>query len=105
MLTKKEHQEIDSVLVKEFYITTIDMRGPDHPNAEAKETGTVCILRFDDGAALTLPRLAALFNQAAKDFPSVDPGKLDIETGRLKIKAPPPPGYTKLPSRTIGFRG
>ena len=92
-------------IIKEFQESQIDMRGPGNPRAKPVTTGTVCILRFDDGKPLSMQRVAALFNEAARDFPKLDPANAAIVENHLEVSANPPSGYTKLPPRTIGARG
>jgi hypothetical protein len=92
-------------IIKEYYQKQIDMRGPDNPKAKPMVTGTVSILRHDDGKPLTIPRAAALFNEAAKDFPAVDAAKVRIVDDHLEVSAKPPAGYTPLPPHFTGARG
>jgi hypothetical protein len=92
-------------IIKEYYNNQIDMRGPGNPKAKPAITGTVSILRHDDGKPLTIPRAAALFNEAAKDFPALDAAKAKIVGDHIEIAAKPPAGYTPLPPQTIAARG
>ena len=92
-------------IIKEYYQNQIDMRGPGSPKAKPMVTGTVSVLRFDDGEPLTLPRMAALFNEAARDFPKVDPAKVKFVDDHLEVATKPPAGYTLLPPHFTGARG
>lgn len=92
-------------IIKEYYENQIDMRGPGNPKAKPMVTGTVSILRYDDGKALTMQRASALFNEAAKDFPKTDPAKVTIAGDHIEVAAKPPAGYTPLPPNIVGARG
>ncbi|MEZ0262759.1 MAG: hypothetical protein ACAH80_17270 [Alphaproteobacteria bacterium] len=92
-------------IIKEYYSNQIDMRGPGAENAKPVETGTVCILRCDDGGPLTVRDLGKLFNEAANDFPGLTPKKIQIKNDHIEFSAKPPADYTKLKPKTIGARG
>ena len=92
-------------IIKEYYENQIDMRGPGSPKAKPMVTGTTSILRYDDGKPLTMQSAKALFNEAAKDFPKVDPAKVTIASDHIEIAEKPPAGYTPLPPNIVGARG
>jgi hypothetical protein len=92
-------------IVKEYFVNQIDMRGIGAPTAKPIETSTTCVLRFDDGKNLSLPKLATLFNAAAKDFPALRPQAISIFDDHIEFSAKPKPGYKKLPTKTIGAQG
>lgn len=97
-------------IIKEYYETQIDMRGPGAENAKPAVTGTVCVLRAGDNKPLTGKRLLKIFNEAVKDFPQADMKDVAFEKAGgeytcIKIKAAPPPGYKKLPPVTVAARG
>ena len=92
-------------IIREYYENQIDMRGPGNPKAKPMVTGTVSILRYDDGEPLSMQRASALFNEAAQDFPNADPAKVRIVDDHLEVSAKPPAGYAKLPPHFTGARG
>lgn len=94
-------------IVKEYYEQFVEMKGPSAPNAKPVLTGKVSILRFDDNRQLKIQDLAALFNEAAKDFPSYIQAKtVGIHTDHIEVELQSPlPGYKKLPPRIVGARG
>lgn len=92
-------------IIKEYETHQIEMRGPENPNAKPMEVGTTIILRHDDKKPLNLKKLAALFNAAADDYPTLDHSKISVREDHITFKAKPAPGYTRLPNRSIGARG
>lgn len=94
-------------IVKEFYENSVDMRGPNDPHAKPIVTGNVHILRFADNRSLKIQDLAALFNEAAKDFPAyIQAGTIGIKSDHIEIELRQTlSGYTKLPPKVIGARG
>jgi len=92
-------------IVKEYYTTQIEMRGPDDPHAKPMETGTTVILRHDDGKALSVKKLSELFNAAADDYPKLRPADIKVKNDHIEFHAKPAAGYKKLPNRTTGMRG
>lgn len=92
-------------IVKEYYTSQIEMRGPDNPHAKPWETGTTVILRHDDNKPLTVKKLGELFNEAASDYPLLQPKSIRIEKDHIEFNTKPANGYKKLPNRTTGMRG
>ncbi len=93
-------------VVKEYQQHQIEMRGPGAPNAKPWVTGNAtCILRFEGEKKLSLPKLAALFNAAAKDYPSMPPQYIKVFDDHIEFCAEPKADYKKLPPKTIAARG
>ena len=92
-------------VVKEYFVEQIEMKGPGNWNAKPADLGTVCLLRFDDRKELSLPKLAALFNVAAADYPEMPTKYVKVLADHIEYHAKPKADYKPLPPKTIGARG
>lgn len=92
-------------VVKEFYDTEIDMRGPGACGAPPVKTGSICILRIEGQSQLSLTSVAKLFNAAAGDYPDLKPLDVQVQNDHIEFRRAPKNSYKKLPSKTIASRG
>lgn len=94
-------------IIKEYFKSQVEMRGPGAWGAAPATTGVTCVLRSDDNAPLRGKMLAELFSEVGKDFPNVPAAAVAINAAqnRVEVSAQPPAGYRQLPARTIGARG
>ncbi len=89
-------------IVKEYYLNISDMRAM---GVKDIKTTPFCILRHSDGAELTLPRLADLFQAAAADYPALKPGNVTVCKDHIEFAAAPKSGYRQLPAQKVALQG
>lgn len=84
-------------IVKECLVHTVDLG----PGREKEIDGYTAVLRFKDGKyPLSLPQLAELFNEAAKDFPALHAQRARFVNDHLEInEKPQASGYKQKKGR------